>query len=294
MATGAEVLKTYKLYIGGAFPRSESGRHHSLKNKQGKLVANVCLASRKDFKNAVVAARNAVSDWQERPAFNRSQILYRMAEMLEGRKEELKRVMVLTEYTVAKAEKEIRRATDCLIHYAGWCDKFQQVFSSVNPVSSPHYNFSVPEPMGVVVYVAPEKEAFIGFIENMAAIIAGGNTCVILASETQSLSALTFAEILATSDLPAGVVNILSGDIEELHQLIASHMDVNAILYLRENKIHKKNMMQACATNVKRWVTFPQTITHDHLGDPYKIMAFQEIKTTWHPIEKTGNAGTKY
>ncbi len=289
-----EVLKTYKLFIGGQFPRSESGRYYQVLGKKGQAVANVCLSSRKDFKNAVVAARAAFNGWSERKAFNRSQILYRMAEMLEGRKAELVNEMGLMGTSKLSAEKEVMLSVDRLVYYAGWCDKFQQVFSSVNPVASSHYNFSVPEPMGVVAIIAPEENPLLGLISSIAPVIAGGNTCVILASNLKALCAITFAESLATSDLPAGVVNILTGSTEELHGHFASHMDVNAVVYCGNNKAQLKCMQENCASNVKRFSHWNTDILNETSEDPYKILALQEIKTTWHPIENIGISGAKY
>lgn len=182
-----EVLKTYKIYIAGQFPRTESGRYYSPLNKAGKKLANVCLCSRKDFRDAVVAARGAFSGWSNRAAFNRSQILYRMAEMLEGRKAQFIEELMMQGASKPAAEKEVNLATDRLIYYAGWCDKFQQLFSAVNPVATPHFNFSVPEPTGVVSIIAPQGDSLLGLVSVIAPVIAGGNTCVVLASETKPL-----------------------------------------------------------------------------------------------------------
>jgi len=289
-----EVLKTYKLYIGGQFPRTESGRFYQIKNKKGKLIANACLSSRKDFRNAVVAARSALLGWSEKKPFNRSQILYRMAEMLEGRKSQIIHELILSGYTKAAAEKETNRSIDCLIYYAGWCDKFQALFSSVNPVASSHFNFSLPEPSGVVSIIASEQFPLIGLIASMAPVIAGGNTCVILASEKNPLCAITFAEMLATSDLPAGVVNILTGSAQELHTHFSSHMDVNAIVYCENNLQHKKVIQENCANNVKRFFHWHKNWMDESNQNPYLIMDLQEIKTTWHPIENIGIGGAKY
>src|SRR5215831_13492043 len=220
-----EVLKTYKIYIGGQFPRTESGRYYIPINASGKKLANVCLCSRKDFRDAVVAARGAFSGWSGRAAFNRGQILYRMAEMLEGRRAQFIEELIQQDSTKAKAEKEVNLAIDRLIYYAGWCDKFQQVFSAVNPVASSHFNFSMPEPTGVVSIIAPQNDSLLGLVSVIAPVITGGNTCVVLASETRPLSAVTFSEVLNSSDLPAGVVNILTGKPAELAPWFADHMD---------------------------------------------------------------------
>ena len=226
-----EVLKTYKIYIGGQFPRTESGRYYVPTNAAGKKLANICLSSRKDFRDAVVAARAAVSGWSGRAAFNRSQILYRMAEMLEGRKAQFIDELMQQDSTKAKAEKEVNLAIDRLIHYAGWCDKFQQIFSAVNPVASSHFNFSVPEPTGVISIIAPQNDSLLGLVSVIAPVITGGNTCVVLASETKPLCSVTFAEVLNSSDLPGGVVNILTGKVSELASWFVDHMDVNATIY---------------------------------------------------------------
>lgn len=289
-----EVLKTYKLFVGGQFPRTESGRVYSVKQKNGKLLANVSLASKKDLKNAVVAARSAFVVWSERVAFNRSQIIYRMAEMLEARKMELKAQLVSMGSTKASADKEVNSTIDCLVYYAGWCDKYMQIFSAVNPVSSPHYNFSVPEPMGVVAVIAPETAALLGLVSAMAAVIAGGNTCVVAASYANPLSALLFSEMLATSDLPAGVVNILTGTAEDLHVHMSLHRDVNALLYCGKASKAQIELQRNCAVNVKRFVQWEFAFTAAEVCEPYRIMDFQEIKTTWHPIETTGSSGLKY
>ena len=290
-----EVLKTYKIYIGGQFPRTESGRYYIPVNAAGKKLANVCLSSRKDFRDAVVAARGAVSVWSGRAAFNRSQILYRMAEMLEGRKTQFIDELIQQDATKAKAEKEVNLAIDRLIHYAGWCDKFQQLFSAVNPVASSHFNFSVPEPTGVVSIIAPQSDSLIGLISVIAPVIAGGNTCIVLASETKPLCAVTFAEVLNSSDLPGGVVNILTGKPAELASWFVDHMDVNATIYCENNSEIKKMMREKSANNLKR-ITFYDKINWyaDEGQSPYFIMNTQEIKTTWHPVENIASAGSGY
>lgn len=290
-----EVLKTYKIYIGGQFPRTESGRYYSPVNKAGKKLANVCLCSRKDFRDAVVAARGAFSGWSNRAAFNRSQILYRMAEMLEGRKAQFIEELMLQGASKAAAEKEVNLATDRLIYYAGWCDKFQQLFSAVNPVATPHFNFSVPEPTGVVSIIAPQGDSLLGLVSVIAPVIAGGNTCVVLASETKPLCAVTFAEVLHSSDLPGGVVNILTGKPAELISWFTDHMDVNAILYAETDAAVQKMIREKSAVNLKR-VHFYNKINWDtdQGQSPYFIMDTQEIKTTWHPVENIAGAGGGY
>ena len=294
MNSRVPVLKTYKIFIGGQFPRTESGRYYDLKNKQNKVIANVCLSSRKDFRNSVVAARGVFLGWSSKTAFNRSQILYRIAEMLEGRKAQFEEEMILMGYTKTKAVAEINQSIDRLIHYAGWCDKYMQLFSSVNPVASSHFNFSVPEPTGVVSVIADETTALLGLISVIAPVIAGGNTVVVLASEKLPLCAITFAEVLATSDLPGGVVNILTGSSEELHAQFSNHMDVNAVVYCRNNKLEEKTIFENAAINVKRAFNWNKDWTKSENQNPYLICDLQEIKTTWHPIENIGIGGAKY
>lgn len=289
-----EVQKTYKIFIGGQFPRTESGRYYELKDKKKNLIANICLSSRKDFKNAVVAARSAFNSWSEKTAFNRSQILYRIAEMLEGRKAQLMEEIILQGSTKKQAENEVILGIDRLIYYAGWCDKFTQVYSSVNPVASSHFNFSVPEPTGVVAIVAPEESSLLGIISVIAPVIAGGNSCVVLASELKPLCAVTFSEILATSDLPGGVVNIITGKEEELISHMSGHMDVNAIIYCRKTKDAYKTICENASLNVKRTFLWINDWNKENAQSPQHIMDLQEIKTTWHPIEKIGAGGAKY
>ncbi len=290
-----EVLKTYKIYIGGQFPRTESGRYYIPTNAAGKKLANVCLSSRKDFRDAVVAARGAFGGWSSRAAFNRSQILYRMAEMLEGRKAQFIEELILQDATKAKAEKEVNLAIDRLIYYAGWCDKFQQLFSAVNPVASSHFNFSVPEPTGVVAVIAPQGDSLLGLVSVIAPVIAGGNTCVVLASETKPLCAVTFAEVLNSSDLPGGVVNILTGKPAELTSWFVDHMDVNATLYCENNSDTQKMIREKSASNLKRVSLYDKIDWYSKEGEsPYFIMDTQEIKTTWHPVENIAGAGGGY
>lgn len=290
-----EVLKTYKIYIGGQFPRTESGRYYIPTNAAGKKLANVCLSSRKDFRDAVVAARGAFGGWSSRAAFNRSQILYRMAEMLEGRKAQFIEELILQDATKAKAEKEVNLAIDRLIYYAGWCDKFQQLFSAVNPVASSHFNFSVPEPTGVVAVIAPQADSLLGLVSIIAPVIAGGNTCVVLASETKPLCAVTFAEVLNSSDLPGGVVNILTGKPAELTSWFVDHMDVNATLYCENNSDTQKMIREKSASNLKRVSFYDKIDWYSKEGEsPYFIMDTQEIKTTWHPVENIAGAGGGY
>lgn len=293
--TRLEVLKTYKIYVGGQFPRTESGRYYTPKNKAGKALANICLCSRKDFRDAVVAARSAFGGWSSRAAFNRGQILYRIAEMLEGRKAQFIDELMQQDATKTQAENEVHTAIDRLIYYAGWCDKFTQVFSSVNPVASSHFNFSAHEPMGVVSIIAPQNTSLLGLVSVVAPVIAGGNTCVVLASENKPLCAVTFAEVLNSSDVPGGVVNILTGKVSELIKYFADHMDVNAMVYCEKNQEHQKLIQDKSALNVKRAI-FWNDISWDkeEAESPYLILDTQEVKTTWHPIENIGGAKAGY
>lgn len=289
-----EVLKTYKLYIGGQFPRTESGRYYTLMNAKKEVIANVSLSSRKDFRNAEVAARSAFAGWSGKTHFNRGQILYRVAEMLEGRKEQFVNELVQQGLTKKQAEIEVQLSVDRWVYYAGWCDKYQQMFSTVNPVSSSHFNFSVPEPMGVVSIVAPEKSSLLGLVSVIAPVIAGGNVCVVLASEKMPLCSITLGEVLATSDLPGGVVNILTGTSEELHSHFSSHMDVNALIYCRNKKEEIKTIGENASLNVKRVFYWDKDWTKPDSQNPYLIQDLQEIKTTWHPVENIGTSGSKY
>ncbi len=290
-----EILKTYKIYIGGQFPRTESGRYYVATNGKGDKLANCCLGSRKDFRDAVVSARGAFAGWSARAAFNRGQILYRIAEMLEGRKAQFVDELMKQDATKAQAEAEVNLSIDRLIYYSGWCDKFQQVFSSVNPVASSHFNFSVPEPTGVVAAIAPQNSSLIGLVSVIAPIIAGGNSCIVLASYTKPLCAVTFAEVLNSSDLPGGVVNIITGKVAELVPFFADHMDVNATLYCEQDKATQQLIKEKSALNVKRIVLFDKVEWPGDAGQsPYFIMDFQEIKTTWHPIENIGGAKAGY
>ncbi len=290
-----EVLKTYKLYIGGQFPRTESGRYYVPVNGEGRKLGNICLASRKDFRDAVSAARTAFAGWSGRTAFNRSQILYRVAEMLEGRKTQFTEELMLQGSPRGQAAKELELSIDRLIHYAGWCDKYQQLFSSVNPVAGPHFNFSVPEPMGVVSIIAPQDSSLLGLVSVIAPVIAGGNTCVVLASESKPLCAISLAEALHTSDLPASVVNILTGNPAELAPWFVDHMDVNATIYCEKDSDTQKMMRERSALNLKRITIHDKVKWNGPEGEsPYFIMDTQEIKTTWHPVENIAGAGSGY
>lgn len=291
--TRLEVLKTYKIYIGGQFPRTESGRYYAALGAKGKKIANICLSSRKDLREAIVAARAATGGWGQRAAYNRSQILYRMAEMMEGRKPQFSEVLQMQGYRPAAAIKEIDAAIDTLIHYAGWCDKYQALFSTVNPVASGHYNFSVCEPMGVVGILAPDSP-LLGLVAVLAPCIAGGNTCVVLAHEQKPMCAITLAEVFENSDLPAGVVNILTGSPSELTGWLAEHRDVNAIVYAGQDSHVLSDLRQKAAGNLKRIIHWPLSPTESLERSPYQLLDLQEIKTTWHPIQQIAGTGASY
>jgi len=280
-----EVLKTYKIYIGGKFPRSESGRFYNLNGSNGQPIANICRSSRKDFRESVVAARKAFSGWSGRSAYNRGQILYRIAEMLEGRREQFITELKAQGVSERNAAKEVDDTIDRFIYYAGWADKYQQVFSSVNPVSSPHFNFSSPEPTGVVSIIADEESSLLGLASVIAAVIVGGNTCVVLASHSKPLCSITFSEILNSSDLPGGVVNMLTGIRSELLDNFSTHMDVNSIIYCGDDKKDVRKIQENASLNVKRVKILKfKNWTNKNSYDPYQILDTQEIKTTWHPI----------
>jgi acyl-CoA reductase-like NAD-dependent aldehyde dehydrogenase len=279
------VAKTYKIYIDGKFPRTESGRYFALRDDDGKVIANLCRGSRKDFRNAVVAARKAFPGWSSASAYLRGQILYRIAEMLEGRTDQFVAELALQGLSKRRARREVRATVDRLIYYAGWSDKYQQVFSSVNPVSSSHFNFSVLEPMGVIGVLAPDDSGLLGLVSNVAPLIVGGNTCVVLASEQMPLTGISFAEVLHASDVPAGVVNVLTGLRAELTDQFASHMDVNAVICCDADSDSAKAIQESAADNIKRVVDRADTDWSKEANqNPYLIRDTQETKTTWHPI----------
>lgn len=278
------VLKTYKIYIGGKFPRSESGRYYRVVDRDRAPLANACLSSRKDFREAVVAARAAFKDWSASSAYLRGQVVYRIAEMLEGRRGQFVDELCAQGGTRAAAAREVDATIDLLVYYAGWADKYQQVFSSVNPVASSHFNFSLREPTGVVALLAPQDPPLLGLVANLAPVIAGGNTCVALASEARPLAAVSLAEVLHSSDLPGGVVNILTGSQAELLEHFASHMDVNAIVYCGSDRAAAARIETLAAGNIKRFVLREPVPGNRATGDPYLICATQEVKTTWHPV----------
>lgn len=285
------VNKTYKIYIGGKFPRTESGRYYPVELKDG-TVTNICLGSRKDTRNAVVAGRNAFGGWSSRAAFNRGQILYRIAEMLEGRKAQFIDELMAVGATKAAASKEVEESIDRCVYFAGWCDKYTQLFGSVNPVASSHFNFSVQEPTGVVMIIAPESPSLLGLVSSIMPVIAGGNSCVVLASENSPHVAVTFAEVLNSSDVPGGVVNILTGKEDELVEHFSSHMDVNAVVYCRDK--HLKLIKENASLNVKRVSDWSGKDWYKDGEDPYLLLEGQEVKTTWHPIENIAGAKSGY
>ncbi len=278
-ANRIDVLKTYKLFIGGAFPRSESGRVYSIKDFKGNHLANPSLASRKDLRDAVVAARSAFSGWSSATAYNRGQILYRMAEILEGRSEQLvTEIVALEGVTPRAAALQVQQSIDLLVWYAGWSDKISALAGSTNSVSGPYYNFSTPEPIGVVAIFAPAKPSLLNLIAAIASVITSGNTAVVIASEKFPLPAITFSEIMATSDLPAGVVNVLTGSGSELAPWAASHMDIDAIDASGLTPKQLQETQVAGAQNLKR------IRVNTDLESPARILSFMEIKTVWHPI----------
>jgi acyl-CoA reductase-like NAD-dependent aldehyde dehydrogenase len=272
-----EVKKTYKLFINGTFPRSESGRVFEVRSKQGEFIANPALASRKDLRDAVTAARAAQVGWSKATAYNRGQILYRIAEMLEGRAEQCEAEIALTSsVTSAKARSIISEAIDRWVWHAGWSDKLQAVSGATNPVSGPYFNFSISEPLGVVAIASSDD--FLEFIDAIAAVIVSGNSAVVLVPGTLAVPAMTFAEVLATSDLPAGVVNILTGSLDELAPWAASHMDIDGFDISGIAKKKHGALKEAGAENLKRIHSFSSGKT------PQRIFAFMESKTVWHPV----------
>jgi acyl-CoA reductase-like NAD-dependent aldehyde dehydrogenase len=278
-----EVRKTYKLFIGGAFPRSESGRSYPVSGTGGVLLAHAARASRKDARDAVTAARAAFGRWSAATAYNRGQVLYRVAEMLEGRAGQFAGDIVIGEgLALPDAERAVAAAVDRWVWYAGWPDKVAQVAGAANPVAGPYFNFSVPEPTGVVAVVAPAESSMLGLVSVLAPVIATGNAAVVVASERRPLPAVTLAEVLATSDVPAGVVNVLTGFTAELAPVLAGHMDVNAIDLTGVEPAARVELERLAAENVKRvfagdddWAATPGI---------RRMLAFLETKTVWHPV----------
>lgn len=283
-----DVRKTYKLYIGGAFPRSESGHSYEVTDSKGKFVANASLASRKDARDAVVAARKAFGGWSTRTAYNRAQILYRVAEVMEDRRPQFVQAVLQSEgLSASKAEKVLDEAIDRLVWYAGWADKITQVVGNANPVAGPFFNLSTPEPTGVVAVLAPQESSLLGLVSVVAPAIVTGNTVVVVSSYDRPLPAVTFAEVLATSDVPGGVVNILTGSAATIGPWLASHMDVNAIdlTGIAGETGLATDLEVASADNLKRVRRAPAAEPDWTLDQGLEPMtAFLEIKTVWHPI----------
>lgn len=285
MSKRIHILKTYKTFVGGKFPRSESGHTYAINNPKGDKIANVCRCTRKDVRDSMLYARNAFGGWKNRSAYNRGQILYRIAEMLEGRSDQFIHELELQGLKKKEATNEVEISIDRLIYYAGWTDKISQVFGSVNPVASSHFNFSSPDPTGVVGIIAPNDSPLLGLVTLVAPVIAGGNTAVVLSSELKPMSAVSFGEVLNASDVPAGVVNILTGYQNEMISHLSSHMDLNAVFNANNDPDIRKLIDENCALNVKRRRHLISDDWNANMYEtPYYIMDFQEIKTTWHPV----------
>ncbi len=285
------VRKTYKLYIGGEFPRTESGRAYEVFGARGESLANACRGTRKDIRDAVRAARKALPDWASKTAYNRSQILYRIAELMEGRRDQfIAEVMASEGIGRQRATRLVNAAIDRWVWYAGWADKFSQLVGTVNPVAGSYFNFSVPEPTGVVGVIAPEGSSLLGLVSRLAPVIVSGNCAVVLASESRPLPAVTLTEVLATSDVPGGVVNLITGLRRELVSHLAGHMDVNALDAFGLDPAQIAAIEEIATENVKR-VARPPVAGLDAFDwlsplaqSPYLIGEFVEIKTVWHPI----------
>ncbi|WJV46572.1 aldehyde dehydrogenase family protein [Streptomyces flavofungini] len=292
------VFKTYKLYVGGKFPRSESGRVYEVTDSKNNWLANAPLSSRKDARDAVVAARKAFGGWSTATAYLRGQILYRVAEMLEGRREQFVREVADAEgLSKSKAAAVVDATIDRWVWYAGWTDKVAQVVGGANPVAGPFFNLSTPEPTGVVTVVAPQESSFLGLVSVVAPAIAAGNTVVVIASEKSPLPALSLGEVLATSDLPGGVVNILSGRTAELALPLAAHQDVNGLDLAGADADLAKDLEIAAADNLKR-VLRPQAVDTDAdfttTPGTHRLTTFLETKTVWHPTGSLGASGSAY
>ena len=274
-----DVNKTYKLFIGGAFPRSESGRVYEIKGANKKFLANPALASRKDLRDAVVAAKSAQSGWANATAFNRGQILYRIAEILQGRSEQfVEEICALEGITTKAAKLQVAEAIDTWVWYSGWCDKLSSVSGSQNQVSGPFYNFTTPEALGVIALFAEGKPSLLGAVRTLAPALAGGNSAILIASESFPLPAITLGEVIATSDVPGGVVNILTGKASELLPWIGSHMEIDGVDVAGLNKKQEDEIKLVGADNLKRISRFAPG------NHPERILSFMEHKTIWHPI----------
>jgi len=274
-----DVMKTYKLFIGGAFPRSESGRSYEIKDSKGRFLANPAQASRKDLRDAIVAARGAFNGWSHATGYNRGQILYRIAEMMEGRREQfVAEIMAVEGLTKSAADRQVADAIDLWVWYAGWSDKLSSVSGATNQISGPYYNFTSPEPLGIVAAIAPEKSSLLGLVHSIAPILVAGNSCVVIASERRPLPAMTLAEVIATSDVPAGVLNILTGMKSELVPWLSSHMEVDGIDISGVDAKEDLAIRNVGSENLKRIHRFKES------GDLQRILSFMESKTVWHPI----------
>lgn len=280
MTSRVDVKKTYKLYINGEFPRSESGRTYPALDADGEVVARVALASRKDLREAVRAARDSQPKWAARSGYNRGQILYRIAEMIEDRTGTFVEQLQTAGASASKSRTQVARSIDRMVWYAGWADKFAQIYGNLNPVAGPFFNISAPEPTGVVGIIAPDAPALLGLVSRLAPVIVSGNTAVLIASQTQPMPAITFSEALVSSDVPPGVVNILTGSPAELIPWLADHMDVNAVDVAGAVPELRLRSQEGAVHNVKR------VVGGDGYRDaqsPYLIAAFTETKTVWHP-----------
>jgi acyl-CoA reductase-like NAD-dependent aldehyde dehydrogenase len=284
--TRVTVAKTYKLYIGGAFPRSESGRSYPVSDSRGAFLANAAQASRKDARDAVVAARKAFPGWSGATAYNRGQVLYRVAELMEGRRDQFVAEVAAAEgVQVRKAQSLVDASIDRWVWYAGWTDKLAAVLGAANPVAGPYFSFTLPEPTGVVAVLAPQSSALLGLISVVAPVLAAGNTCVVVASQARPLPAITLSEVLATSDVPGGVVNILTGRTAELAPWLAAHGDVNALDLGGAAQSQRQELEKAAAGTVKRVLrTSPAEPDWTRTPDITRLRTFTEAKTVWHPI----------
>jgi acyl-CoA reductase-like NAD-dependent aldehyde dehydrogenase len=288
MASRIPVLKTYKLYVGGAFPRTESGRTHKVVDREGQLLAHTCKASRKDLRDAVEKARSAQAGWAARTAYNRGQVVYRMAEMLEGKRAEFAELLAATvQGGRRRADREVARATERLVCFAGWADKYSQVLGCNNPVAGPYYNFTVPEPTGVIGVLAPDEEPLLGLISLLAPVVCSGNAVVALGSDEHPLATAVLGEVCATSDVPAGVINLLTGERAELLEVMANHRGVDGVHAAGMDVEQRRVLEQGAGENMKRvkvrTMAERQWYDDGECHSPYWIEPFVEYKTIWHP-----------
>jgi acyl-CoA reductase-like NAD-dependent aldehyde dehydrogenase len=285
MSDRITVAKTYKLYIGGKFPRSESGRSYPVADSKGTFLANAAQGSRKDARDAVSAARKAFGSWSGATAYNRGQVLYRVAEVLEGRREQFITEVAASEgVPVKKAQSLVDAAIDRWVWYAGWTDKIAAVLGSSNPVAGPYFSFSTPEPTGVVAVLAPQQSSLLGLVSVIAPVIASGNTCVVITSQDRPLPAITLSEVLATSDVPGGVVNIITGRTAEIAPWLASHADVNALDLTGAPESLRTDLERSAAGTVKRVLRNKVSEDFAQVPDLSRIRAYLETKTVWHPM----------